>query len=175
MSVDGSDRWALVLGASMGSGAAIARALADDPALHVFGIHRGHHLEEAKALEEELVAKGRRAVMHVADAGTVQGAEDCADALVYLLRHYSGEEHINVGTGVDVTIRELADLVAGVVGYGGDFVYDSSKPDGTPRKLMDVGRLAGLGWRAATDLRSGLEATYAWYLAQRPEGLRLGS
>ncbi len=94
--------------------------------------------------------------------------DDCADALVHLLVHYSGESHVNIGTGQDVTIRELAETIAGVVGYGGDFRYDTSKPDGTPRKLLDVSRLRELGWTATTTLRDGLAKTYDWSVAQGP-------
>ncbi|MFQ6018188.1 MAG: GDP-L-fucose synthase family protein [Kiloniellaceae bacterium] len=90
--------------------------------------------------------------------------DDLADALVFLMNHYSEQDHINVGSGRVVTIRELAQVIAEVVGFEGDFVYDSSKPDGTPRKLVDSRRLAGLGWRAQTGLREGLSRTYAWYL-----------
>jgi GDP-L-fucose synthase len=95
--------------------------------------------------------------------------EDMADASVFLLKHYNGSDHVNIGTGVDLTIRELAETIAGVVGYRGDFVYDRSKPDGTPRKLMDVSRLAALGWRASTSLESGLKQSYDWFVAHRRE------
>ena len=79
--------------------------------------------------------------------------DDMADALVFLMQHYSGEPHVNVGTGTDITIRDLAELVAKVAGWQGEFVYDPSKPDGTPRKVMDVSRLRGLGWPAKTPPR----------------------
>ena len=92
-----------------------------------------------------------------------------ADACVFLLKHYNGSDHVNIGTGVDLTIRELAETIARVVGYRGDFVYDRSKPDGTPRKLMDVSRLAALGWRASTSLESGLKQSYDWFVAHRRE------
>ena len=95
--------------------------------------------------------------------------DDMADACVFLLRRYSGHDHVNVGTGEDLTIRELAKTIARVVGYGGGFAYDPSKPDGTPRKLLDVSRLAALGWRAATGLEAGLKLSYDWYLAHRRE------
>jgi GDP-L-fucose synthase len=91
--------------------------------------------------------------------------DDLADALVFLIERYSSEEHINVGTGTDLTIAALAETIARVVGYQGRFVYDRSKPDGTPQKLVDVGRLAALGWRASTPLEAGLAATYRWYVA----------
>ncbi len=95
--------------------------------------------------------------------------DDAADALVFLMRHYSGEEHVNVGTGEDVTIAELAQTVMAVVGFEGKLVFDASKPDGTPRKLMDVGRLNALGWRAGTSLRDGLVLACEWYRANVAE------
>ena len=91
--------------------------------------------------------------------------DDLADALVFLIERYSSEEHINVGTGTDLTIAALAETIARVVGYQGRFVYDRSKPDGTPQKLVDVERPAALGWRASTPLEAGLAATYRWYVA----------
>ncbi len=90
--------------------------------------------------------------------------EDLADALVHLMKHYSGAEHINVGAGRDVTVRELAEIVAHVVGYRGRFDFDPTKPDGTPRKLLYTGRLSELGWRRRTSLHEGLSRTYRWYL-----------
>ena len=84
---------------------------------------------------------------------------------MHLLKVYSGDSHINVGTGEDVTIAEFARLIAKVVGYEGRIVFDTSRPDGTPRKLLDVSRLAALGWRAPTALETGLAHYYAWYLA----------
>lgn len=96
----------------------------------------------------------RREFLHV---------DDLADASVFLLQNYSGDVPLNVGVGSDVTIRELAELIADVVGFTGRFVYDTSKPDGTPRKLLDVGQLAGLGWSARIGLREGVESAYAWY------------
>ena len=91
--------------------------------------------------------------------------DDLADALVHLIKVYSDEPHINVGIGDDVSITELARMIASVVGYDGNFVYDASKPDGMPQKLLDVGRLHALGWRAETDLRTGLQQAYDWFLA----------
>jgi len=96
----------------------------------------------------------RREFLHV---------DDLADAAIFALRHYAGDTPLNVGTGVDVTIRELAETIADVVGFTGSFAYDTSKPDGTPRKLLDVSRLATLGWKARIDLRTGIEQTYDWY------------
>jgi GDP-L-fucose synthase len=82
------------------------------------------------------------------------------------MRHYSQDGHINVGVGEDVTIRELADLVCAVVGYGGQIVRDETKPDGTLRKLMSSARLSALGWKPSLGLREGLEKTYSWFLDQ---------
>ena len=93
--------------------------------------------------------------------------DDLADACVFLLKGYSGHDHVNVGTGTDLTIRELAETIARVVGYRGGFAYDSSKPDGTPRKLLDVSRLSALGWRASTSLEAGLKQSYDWFTANR--------
>ncbi|MEY8337991.1 GDP-L-fucose synthase [Lachnospiraceae bacterium 62-35] len=90
--------------------------------------------------------------------------DDMADACIYLLESYSGNEFFNVGTGSDVSIRELAELVKEVVGYTGTIVYDTSKPDGMPQKLMDCSKLSAAGWTYKTELREGLEKTYRWYL-----------
>jgi GDP-L-fucose synthase len=99
--------------------------------------------------------------------------DDLADALVFLMKNYSEDEHINVGTGIDVSIRELADLVAATVGFGGKLAFDASKPDGTPRKLLDVSRLSAMGWKARTTIETGLERTYRWLLEQQAEGAGL--
>lgn len=90
--------------------------------------------------------------------------DDLADACVFLMLHYSDERPINVGCGADLTIAELAALIAEVVGFRGRFALDPSKPDGVPRKLLDISRLAALGWRPQVDLRRGIELTYQWYL-----------
>jgi GDP-L-fucose synthase len=90
--------------------------------------------------------------------------DDLADALCFLMERYDSPEIINVGCGEDVTIAELATLIAKVVGFGGGLEFDRSKPDGTPRKLLDVGKLNALGWRAKTPLVEGIRATYAWYV-----------
>ena len=90
--------------------------------------------------------------------------DDLADALIFLLKHYNGEEHVNIGIGSDVTIRELAETVARVVGVSGKLRFDSSKPDGTPRKLLDSGKMKALGWSPTTSLEDGLSKTYQWFL-----------
>ena len=96
----------------------------------------------------------RREFLHV---------DDLADAVVYLLQNYDAEPIVNVGWGVDVTIRELAEMVMSAIGYTGELTFDASKPDGTPRKLLDVSRLHALGWRPQIPLKKGIETTYAWY------------
>jgi len=92
--------------------------------------------------------------------------DDLADACVHLMKTYSEMDLVNIGTGEDVTIAEFARLVAATVGYQGSISYDTSRPDGTPRKLLDVSRLAGLGWRARTSLQDGLQLAYQAYLSE---------
>ncbi|SDE15483.1 GDP-L-fucose synthase family protein [Rhodococcus tukisamuensis] len=102
--------------------------------------------------------KARREFLHV---------DDLAQACHFLLDNYDEDQPINVGTGSDLTIAELAHLVAGVVGYRGEIRWDTDKPDGTPRKVLDVQRLSRLGWKASTPLDQGVQATYEWYRAQQ--------
>jgi GDP-L-fucose synthase len=90
-------------------------------------------------------------------------SDDMADAVLHLMEHYDGPEQVNVGTGSDVTIREIAETIAGVVGFDGDTVWDTTKPDGTPQKLLDVSKLADAGWRSKISLADGLDRTVAWY------------
>ena len=92
--------------------------------------------------------------------------DDLADACIHLMKTYSDKELVNIGTGEDITIAEFARLVAAIVGYTGDISFDISKPDGTPRKLLDVSRLAQLGWRASTSLDDGIRLAYRAYLAE---------
>jgi GDP-L-fucose synthase len=96
--------------------------------------------------------------------------DDLADACAFLLRLENPPDWINVGTGTDVTIRELTETVAAVTNYRGKITWDTTKPDGTPRKLMDVSRLSGLGWKAKIALREGIEKTYASFLAEKAAG-----
>jgi GDP-L-fucose synthase len=96
--------------------------------------------------------------------------DDLADACAFLLTLENPPDWINVGTGTDVTIRELTECVAAVTGFSGKIVWDSTKPDGTPRKLMDVSRLSGLGWTAKIALREGVAKTYASFLAEKTAG-----
>jgi GDP-L-fucose synthase len=95
--------------------------------------------------------------------------DDLADACVHLMKTYSDAELVNIGTGEDITIAEFARVVAATVGYGGEISFDPSKPDGTPRKLLDVGRLAKLGWRARTSLDDGIRLAYQAYLSETKE------
>ena len=100
--------------------------------------------------------------------------DDLADACVFLMQRYDGESIVNIGTGEDLTIRELAELVCRVVGFEGRLVFDVSKPDGTPRKQLDVSRLHSLGWKHRVGLAEGLKRTYAWFCEHRSEA-RIGS
>lgn len=97
-------------------------------------------------------------------------ADDCADALVFLLKTYSGDLHINVGSGTDVTILELAHLVCRIVGFTGAVEHDLTKPDGTPRKLMSAERLRALGWAPSISLEDGIASTYRWFLENAAAG-----
>jgi GDP-L-fucose synthase len=125
-------------------------------------LRKFHEAKENSAPEVVVWGSGtpRREFMYV---------DDLADACVYLMQNYESSEIINVGVGKDVSIRELADIIREVVGYEGEIVFDTSKPDGTPRKLLDVSRLAEQGWSARIQLREGIERTYDWYLSQVPE------
>jgi GDP-L-fucose synthase len=96
----------------------------------------------------------RREFLHV---------DDLANAVIFMLQNYDDERIVNVGWGEDVTIRELAQMIKLAVGYGGGLNFDPSKPDGTPRKLLDVSRMKGLGWRPRIPLKAGIESTYAWF------------
>ena len=118
--------------------------------------------DRAPYLEVWGTGKPRREFMHV---------EDAADAMVFLLKRYSGDVQINVGIGADITIAELVALVREVVGYDGEIRYRPDKPDGTPAKRLDVSRLHALGWTAKIGLREGLERTYRWHLANSPEAV----
>jgi GDP-L-fucose synthase len=94
-------------------------------------------------------------------------SDDCADACVFLMQRYTGDDIVNIGTGEDLTIRELTEMVALTVGYRGEILWDPTKPDGTPRKLLDVSRLHGLGWRHRHPMHEGLQRTYADFLGRQ--------
>ncbi|MCW2535925.1 MAG: GDP-fucose synthetase, partial [Modestobacter sp.] len=127
-----------------------------------------------------LIRRFHQAKLDGADTVTVWGTgtprreflhvDDLARACLHLLENYDEPEPINIGVGEDLSIRELAELVADVVGYQGALEFDTSKPDGTPRKLLDVSKVHDLGWRAEIELRNGLTETYAWYQEQLAAG-----
>jgi GDP-L-fucose synthase len=135
-----------------------------------FDLHTSHVLpalirkvhEAKKSSASEVVVWGtgtpRREFLH---------ADDLADACVFLLKNYDSPELINVGSGGDVSIRELAELICEILGFEGNLVFDPSKPDGTPRKLMDSARLSSLGWKPHIPLREGIRSAHAWFLANR--------
>jgi GDP-L-fucose synthase len=100
----------------------------------------------------------RREFLHV---------DDLADAVVFLMKRWSDEEPINIGAGVDITIAELARLIAGIIGFKGRFIFDAAKPDGTPRKLLDISKLTALGWRPRIDFKAGIRQTYEYYRSSR--------
>jgi GDP-L-fucose synthase len=120
-------------------------------------IRKTHEALRAGASEITVWGSGtpRREFLHVSDL---------ADAAVFLMREYDSGEIINVGTGIDVTIRELAEMIVRAAGYTGNLVFDSSKPDGTPRKLLNVSRLTALGWKPKVALAGGIAETWRWYL-----------
>ncbi len=122
-------------------------------------IHRAK-IEGANSVEVWGSGEPRREFLYV---------DDAAGAMIHLVQHYSGEDHVNVGTGADVTIRELAETIAEVVCFAGGFEFDRSKPDGTPRKLLDTRRLGQLGWTSAVGLRDGLARAYDWYVSNIAE------
>jgi len=126
-------------------------------------IRRFHEAKAASAAEVTAWGTGspKREFLHV---------DELADACAFLLKQNNPPDLINIGTGTDVTIRELTELVAEVIGFKGRIVWDSSKPDGTPRKLMDVSKLTALGWQARIGLREGVQRTYASFLAEMAAG-----
>ena len=132
-----------------------------------FDLANSHVLPALLRKAHEAKARGER-VLPVWGSGRVMReflhVDDLAQACLHLMDHYDGAQTVNVGTGVDLTIRALAETIVDVVGGDLELQFDASKPDGTKRKLLDVSKLADLGWRASIDLRSGVESTYAWYL-----------
>jgi GDP-L-fucose synthase len=123
-------------------------------------IRKAHEAKEAEGSSIEIWGSGSplREFLHV---------DDLADACIFLMQHYSDDEHVNVGSGQEVSIRDLAELVCRTVGFTGEIRFDSSKPDGTPRKLLDVAKLSALGWTAGTELETGIAKTYRWYRDNR--------
>lgn len=120
-------------------------------------IRKFHEAKECGGADVTLWGTGspRREFLHV---------DDLAGACVFLMNHYSGSEPVNVGTGEDVTIKELTEMTAGIVGFKGNVVWDTTKPDGTPRKLLDVSKIKKMGWSPTIELRDGVSTTYRWFL-----------
>ena len=120
-------------------------------------LRKAHEAKTSRARELVVWGTGtpRREFLHV---------DDCASACLFLLQKYDSPEIINVGSGEDVTIRELAELICDVVGFDGELAWDKTKPNGTPRKLLDVSKLRALGWKPAIPLRDGIARTYDWFL-----------
>lgn len=125
-------------------------------------IRKFHEAKESGANSVTVWGTGspRREFLHV---------DDLADACLFLMRHYDDDALINVGCGADLEIRELAELIRGIVGFEGRIEYDTSKPDGTPRKLLDISRIRALGWSARIPLDEGIRNTYAWFLRHRAD------
>ncbi len=96
--------------------------------------------------------------------------DDCADGLVFLMKHYSAAGHVNLGSGEEISIADLAQTIADVLGYTGGFDFDTSRPDGAPRKLLDVSYLNRMGWQAKTSLKEGLQRLYGWFVDQHTQG-----
>jgi GDP-L-fucose synthase len=121
-------------------------------------IRKAHEAKMSGAAEITIWGSGKplREFLH---------ADDCAEACIFLLREYSGESHVNVGSGKDISILDLTVLVCQIVGFEGGIVLDQSKPDGTPRKLMSAQLLGSMGWSPKIDLQSGIAQTYNWYLS----------
>lgn len=137
-----------------------------------FDLHSSHVVPALMRKAHEAKLRGDRQLV-VWGTGTPRReflhADDCADALVFLLKTYSGDEHVNVGSGEDLTILALTEMVCDVVGFHGEIVHDLSKKDGTPRKLMSADKLRALGWQPRIGLRQGLAATYQWFLENLAE------
>jgi GDP-L-fucose synthase len=125
-------------------------------------LRKFHEAAAADAPEVTIWGTGspRREFLHV---------DDLASAAVFLMQNYESPEILNVGTGEDLTIRELAEMMARITGFRGELVFDHSKPDGTPRKVLDVSRIHALGWKARTPLEEGIAATYKWYLTHQAQ------
>ncbi len=146
--------------------------------INLFGPGDNFDLEHSHVLPA-LLLKIHRAKMDGRDTVEIWGSgeplreflyvDDLADALVFLMQHYSEDQFVNIGTGKEISIRDLAQLIAQVVDYDGNFHFDVARPDGVPRKLLDISKLSALGWTARISLADGIEATYRWLLEQGSE------
>lgn len=128
----------------------------------------GGHVVAALIMKIHAAKIANKATVELWGSGTPRReflfSEDLADACVFVMKNYSGEMFLNVGTGRDMTILELAQSIAKIIGWDGTFTFDRSKPDGMPRKVMDVSRLSALGWNAPTDFEDGMKEAYQWYV-----------
>jgi GDP-L-fucose synthase len=122
-------------------------------------LRKAHEAKASGAREIVVWGSGepRREFLHV---------DDLASACLFLIQNYDSPEIINIGTGTDLTIRELAESICDVVGFRGELTWDRSQPDGTPRKLLDISKIASLGWKSTIRLREGIARTYDWFKAQ---------
>jgi GDP-L-fucose synthase len=140
---------------------------------NLYGINDNYHPENSHVLPA-LIQRIHLAKINDEPTVTIWGsgkplreflyADDLADACVYLMNHYFGNETVNIGTGKEISIAKLAEIIKEIVDYQGEIVYDTSKPDGTPRKLLDVSKLEGLGWKYKTEIRDGIQLAYEDYL-----------
>lgn len=147
---------------------------------NLYGEHDSYNLENSHVIPA-MLRKFHEAVENSSPTVTIWGtgspmreflyADDLADACVHLIENYNEAGHINVGTGVDVTIKELAETIKKVTGYTGEIIFDSSKPDGTPRKLLDVSKLHDLGWKHSINLEEGLKMAYNAFLDEKSKGI----
>lgn len=131
-----------------------------------FDLTQGHVVASLIMKFQRAVTKGETEVVLWGSGTPLREflhVDDFADACVFLLNHYSDEPHVNIGTGIETSIRELAEMLIEISGFKGKLVFDPSKPDGTPRKVMDVARLKDMGWQASVPLRRGLADAYQWY------------
>lgn len=143
---------------------------------NLYGTNDNFDLENSHVLPA-LIRKFHEAKLHNSPSVNLWGTgsprreflhcDDAANGIVFLLKNYDGRQFVNLGTGEDITIKELAEMVREIVGFSGEIVWDSSKPDGTPRKLLDVSRIHELGWRHEISLREGIAKTYEWYKQTR--------
>jgi GDP-L-fucose synthase len=136
----------------------------------------GGHVVAALLMKIHAAKMANSATVELWGSGTPRReflfSEDLADACVFVMKNYSGEMCLNVGTGRDMTILELAESIARIVGWNGSFTFDRSKPDGMPRKVMDVSRLRDLGWSAPSDFETGMKEAYRWYVANAADAKR---
>lgn len=143
---------------------------------NLYGLNDNFNLETSHVLPA-LIRKFHEAKQNAEKNVTVWGTgsprreflyvDDLADACVFLMNNYNGSDIVNIGTGEDVTIRELAETISDVMGFDGEIQWDAAKPDGTPRKLLDVSKIQGIGWKSKVGLKEGITETYKWYLEQR--------